>query len=168
MSGDMIWPGQPAAPGGRRGHVLIVSNRALRAGVYAVALALQGFTIRSVSDAEMAGHGLETKRYDVVLADCQEPVLANLLRQLRAIGGGTPAVLMLDSYAADPLAPALVDGPLVALPKAAPLADVISAVSALADGAPRDFSMASTAEGFAPRLGRYFPREPICPAAVGP
>ncbi|BDU73376.1 response regulator [Mesoterricola silvestris] len=79
-----------------KGHLLIADDEEAYLRTIAQLLVLHGFTVDCASSATQAREMLEQKRYDVLVSDIQMPGLPilDLVRQIPALNGGLPVVLM--------------------------------------------------------------------------
>lgn len=88
-------PASPQAPPALQGRVLVVEDNPINAMVAEAMLARAGLQVHLVGDGQQAVQRTETERFDVVLMDCQMPVLDGIeatrrIRQREAASGGAP------------------------------------------------------------------------------
>ncbi|MCK6546686.1 ATP-binding protein [Myxococcota bacterium] len=110
ISDDMLATGDPRPPSApaadeplqRGGRVLVAEDNAVNRLVATGLLKSLGWDVDTVTDGQQAIEAVERERYDLVLMDCQMPVLDGLeaTRQLRARGRDVP-IIALTAYAAD-------------------------------------------------------------------
>jgi len=86
---------EPAQPPSLRGRVLVVEDNPINAMVAEAMLARAGLGVDTVTDGHQAVQRTLAERFDVVLMDCQMPVLDGIeatrqIRQREAGSGGTP------------------------------------------------------------------------------
>jgi len=85
----------PEQPPSLRGRVLVVEDNPINAMVAEAMLARAGLGVDTVTDGLQAVQRTSTERFDVVLMDCQMPVLDGIeatrqIRRREADAGGTP------------------------------------------------------------------------------
>ena len=114
-----------------RARILVVDDDRIIAGLHAAVLELAGYEVVTSDNGEDALMQLAFDHFDLVLTDCNMPVLdgTGMVLALRSAGSRIPVVMVSGSLAFSPLPPDVACEISVALAKPANRGDVLDAVA---------------------------------------
>ncbi|MEO6787226.1 MAG: response regulator [Chthoniobacteraceae bacterium] len=112
-------------------RILVVDDDSTIAGLHAAVLELAGYEVVTAENGEDALMELAFGEFDLVLTDCNMPVLdgAGMVLALRSAGSRIPVVMVSGSLAHAALPPAVAREISAAIAKPAKTAEVIEAIA---------------------------------------
>lgn len=122
-----------------RARLLVVDDDPLLRELHATVLRIYGYEVATAENGVDALEQLAEEPFDLVLTDRQMPNLdgVSIVLALRSAGSGIPVIMFSGSLSHAPLPAAVAGEFFAAIPKPARTPEVLSAVAAALDPAPR-------------------------------